>query len=267
MDNAGTPEKPPGTAPKASLPPDDIPIALRETSDAAPKPRTNVVLLAGSLTVLAIVALAAGGFVSLRMQRSQTSLATENSSPDAQPSPTGSASPAANADTLLNHFAYSEAPQSELAPIVSDSSIKMRKTAAKAYREMTTAAQQEGISLVPISGFRSIADQKYLYFDVKAERNQDAAERAKVSAPPGYSEHHTGYAVDIGDGSTPALNLNPDFDKTSAYRWLKANANRYSFELSFPKNNRQGVSYEPWHWRYVGNIQSLKTFYRAHGQK
>lgn len=120
---------------------------------------------------------------------------------------------------------------------------------------------------MPISGFRSISDQKYLYFDVKAERNQDAAERAKVSAPPGYSEHHTGYAADIGDGNAPALNLNTDFDKSAAYRWLKANANRYSFELSFPKGNRQGVSYEPWHWRYVGDIQSLKTFYKARGQK
>lgn len=266
LDNAGTPEKP---SDGSNSPPtvDDIPVALRETPDLPSKPRTNVALLVGSLTALGLVALATGSFVALRMQRSQTAtLATENPTSVAQTSPTNlpSASPA---DTLLNHFPYIEAPQAELAPIVNDGSIKMRQAAAKAYREMTAAAQQEGVSLVPISGFRSLADQKYLYFDVKADRNQDAAERAKVSAPPGYSEHHTGYAVDIGDGNTPALNLNPDFDKTAAYRWLKANANRYSFELSFPKNNRQGVSYEPWHWRYVGDIQSLKTFYKARGQK
>jgi len=272
LDNAGKPETPPETTPKVSapltgaLPTDDIPVAQREGDDTAPTARPNVVLLVGSLTALGIAALAAGGFVALRMQRSQTVTATETpSQTTSQPSPTGSASP--TGDTLLGHFAYQEAPQSELAPIVPDGTIKMRKAAATAYREMVAAAQQDGVSLVPISGFRSIADQKYLYFDVKAERNQDAEERAKVSAPPGYSEHHTGYAVDIGDGNAPSLNLNQDFDKSAAYRWLKAHANRYSFELSFPKNNRQGVSYEPWHWRFVGDIQSLKTFYRAHGQK
>jgi zinc D-Ala-D-Ala carboxypeptidase len=268
LDNAGTPEKPPETKPNVSPPPvDDIPVALREGVDSPPKPRTNITLLTVALIGLGIAALTAGGLAAFRLQQPQTTtLATENPASSVDPaSPTAPASP--GADTLLNHFAYTEVPQAELAPIVPDGTIKMRKAAAKAYREMTAAAQQAGVSLVPISGFRSIADQKYLYFDVKADRNQDATERAKVSAPPGYSEHHTGYAVDIGDGNAPALNLNQDFDKTSAYRWLKANANRYSFELSFPKGNRQGVSYEPWHWRYVGDIQSLKTFYKARGQK
>ena len=268
LDNAGIPEKPSETAPNVSPPTaDDIPVAQRETPDVAPKPRTNVALLVGSLITLGVVALAAGGFVALRMQKPQDAVAGANPETASTDAPIASPSVSPSADALLGHFAYTEAPQAELSPIVPNGTIKMRKAAAQAYREMTAAAQREGVSLVPISGFRSIADQKYLYFDVKADRNQDAAERAKVSAPPGYSEHHTGYAVDIGDGNTPALNLNPDFDKTSAYRWLKANANRYSFELSFPKNNRQGVSYEPWHWRYVGDIQSLKTFYKARGQK
>lgn len=267
LDNAGTPEKPLETTPSPLVATDDIPIAQREGLDVVPKPRIKAVVLIGSLTALGLAALAAGSFVALRMQRSHDTLATESPALTAQPSSSGSPAAVPNADTLLGHFAYTEAPQTELAPIVADGSIKMRKAAANAYRAMVAAAQQDGVSLVPISGFRSLADQKYLYFDVKADRNQDAAERAKVSAPPGYSEHHTGYAVDIGDGSTPALNLNPDFDKTAAYRWLKANANRYSFELSFPKNNRQGVSYEPWHWRFVGDIQSLKTFYKAREQR
>jgi len=268
LDNAGTPEKPPETTPNSPLPLDDIPVAQREGLEVAPKPQTNILLLTGSLAALGLVALAAGGFIALRLQRPQTdTLAMESPAPTAQPAQTGSPAAAPNTETLLGHFAYPAAPQAELAPIVADGSIKLRKAAAKAYRDMTAAAQQEGISIVPISGFRSLEDQKYLYFDVKADRNQDAAERAKVSAPPGYSEHHTGYAVDIGDGNTPALNLSPDFDKTAAYRWLKDNANRYSFELSFTKNNRQGVSYEPWHWRYVGDIHSLKTFYKARGQK
>jgi D-alanyl-D-alanine carboxypeptidase len=108
-----------------------------------------------------------------------------------------------------------------------------------------------------------LADQNYLFFDVKAQRGQTAQKRAEVSAPPGYSEHHTGYAVDIGDATTPALDLNPNFEKTAAFQWLQANATHFNFELSFPRNNLQGVNYEPWHWRFVGDRPSLETFYKA----
>jgi D-alanyl-D-alanine carboxypeptidase len=69
--------------------------------------------------------------------------------------------------------------------------------------------------------------------------------------------------VDIGDANVPAVNLSQSFEQTAAYRWLEANAARYSFEISFSKDNKQGVSYEPWHWRYVGDSDSLKTFYKA----
>ena len=72
---------------------------------------------------------------------------------------------------------------------------------------------------------------------------------------------HTGYAVDIGDAS--GANLTPEFENTATFHWMQTNAARYSFELSFPKNSPQGVTYEPWHWRYVGNSNSLETFYKA----
>jgi zinc D-Ala-D-Ala carboxypeptidase len=62
---------------------------------------------------------------------------------------------------------------------------------------------------------------------------------------------------------TPGANLNQSFDQTAAFKWLSANAARYSFELSFRQNNAQGVSYEPWHWRYIGDSDSLETFYKA----
>lgn len=262
MDNTGTSEK----TPKVSLPPtDDIPVALRVTPQAAPKPKVNLVVLAGSLSALGLAALVSGVLFSLRVQKTQnTTVATASPAPaESKPAPTTSPT----ADMLLGHFAYAEAPRSELVSINDDGSIKLRKAAAKAYREMAAAASQQGVILVPISGFRSIDDQQKLYFDVKAERGQVAEERAKVSAPPGYSEHHTGYALDVGDGNAPATNLSVSFEKTAAYQWLKANAAYYSFELSFPKGNKQGVSYEPWHWRFAGDIQSLKTFYKARGDK
>ena len=47
-------------------------------------------------------------------------------------------------------------------------------------------------------------------------------------------------------------NLSESFEQTRAFRWLQANAARYHFVLSFPPGNAQGVSYEPWHWRYFG---------------
>lgn len=259
MDNTSTSEQ----APIVSSPPptDDIPVALRVTPQKTSRSSMNTVVVAGSLSALAIVALVSGVLFSFRMQQVQDAAIATASPAPVEPAPAPSASPAT--DVLLGHFAYAEAPRSELVAITDDGSIKLRKSAAKAYREMAAAALRDGVVLVPISGFRTTADQKYLYFDVKAERGQDAQERAKVSAPPGYSEHHTGYALDIGDGNVPATNLSVNFEKTEAFRWLQANAAYYSFEMSFPKGNKQGVSYEPWHWRFAGDINSLKTFYKA----
>jgi D-alanyl-D-alanine carboxypeptidase len=166
-------------------------------------------------------------------------------------------------DNVLGHLPYPEAPESELKAITSDGGIRLRSAAAEQFQQMQAAARDNGIILVPISGFRSIKDQDNIFFKLKEERGQAAPKRAEVSAPPGYSEHHTGYAVDIGDGKVPATNLNQNFEETEAFRWLQKNAPRYNFEISFTTNNSQGVSYEPWHWRFVGDRQSLETFYKA----
>ena len=165
-------------------------------------------------------------------------------------------------ENLLGHLPYDEAPESELTAITTDGSIRMRSSAAAKFQQMQAAARAEGIILTAISGFRSNDAQNELFFGVKEQRVQNAAKRAEVSAPPGYSEHHTGYAVDIGDGSAPSTNVNPEFENTAAFRWLEKNAARYSFELSFPRDNPQGISYEPWHWRFVGDRDSLETFYK-----
>ena len=166
-------------------------------------------------------------------------------------------------DNILGHLPYEQVSESELSPITSDGRIRLHKAAATKFKQMQAAARNQGIILTPISGFRSIEAQDYLFFDVKEQRVQDATKRAEVSAPPGYSEHHTGYAIDIGDGKVPATDLSPNFENTAAFRWLEQNAARYSFELSFPPDNPQGISYEPWHWRFVGDRKSLETFYKA----
>lgn len=166
-------------------------------------------------------------------------------------------------EDLLGHLPYDVASESALEAITMDGSLKMKSSAANKFKQMQAAAKADGVILTPISAFRTAEDQEQLFFAVKEQRVQDAAKRAEVSAPPGYSEHHTGYAIDIGDANAPTTNLEPEFANTAAFRWLEKNALKYSFELSFPPNNKQGVSYEPWHWRFVGDRHSLETFYKV----
>lgn len=164
---------------------------------------------------------------------------------------------------ILGHYPYAEAAATDLVPLGDNSGVLLAPAAAQAFRSMQQAAQREGIRLISLSGFRSVETQRELFFGVKAARGQTASERAKVSAPPGHSEHHTGYAIDIGDANNRAMDLSEGFETTAAFRWLQTNAPYYSFELSFPRNNNQGVSYEPWHWRYVGDQASLELFHKG----
>lgn len=159
---------------------------------------------------------------------------------------------------LLGHFPYPEAAASSLVSIAPDQ--QLHRDAAEALGAMQRAAAADGVQLIVLSAFRSIGLQKQLFFDVKAERNQNSLTRAQVSAPPGFSEHSTGYAVDLGDGGAPATNLSTQFDQTAAFRWLATNGARFHFQLSFPQGNPQGVSYEPWHWRYEGSTEALRLF-------
>jgi D-alanyl-D-alanine carboxypeptidase len=172
-------------------------------------------------------------------------------------------------DQLFGHFRYDQAPASTLRTIARAADgyeFQLRDSAAQSYLDMAAAARQEGIELTVISAFRTTAEQEALFFDISRQRNQSLQQRALTSAPPGYSEHHTGFALDLGDGAVPSANLSPTFEQTRAFRWLEQNAKRYSFELSFPRQNCQGVLYEPWHWRFVGDPESLKMFYQNRPQ-
>ena len=132
--------------------------------------------------------------------------------------------------------------------------------AAKALLDMIAAARADGIWLVPASGFRTLAQQRTL-FNAQVAKQKSPEAAAKISAPPGYSEHHTGYAVDLTDGTfAQNQDISPAFASAPAYQWLLKNAATHGFELSFPENNPQGISFEPWHWRYVGTRQARVTF-------
>ncbi len=141
---------------------------------------------------------------------------------------------------------------------------QLDKEATAAFQRMTAAAKAEGIQLMPISGFRSIESQRKL-FARQIQRQGSEAAAARLSAPPGRSEHHAGYAIDITDAQDPNTDLKLAFQNSRAYRWLVTNGNRYGFELSFPRDNAQGVSFEPWHWRYIGSTNAQSVFKTAKG--
>lgn len=231
---------------------DDLPEAVRETGVTSP----NAKRPARWVIVAAIVS-----FISLILGIR----ALQNSSiPIVAVTPSTTASP--DSDRVLGHYIYAEAPEKELESVSADGGIRLRTAAARAYNDMVAAATVDGVSIGVLSGFRSIKEQEGVFFEVKQERSQSVTDRANVSAPPGHSEHHTGYAIDVGDGNASATNLSPDFENTAAFKWLEVNATKYNFELSFPKNNTQGVTYEPWHWRFVGDRTSLETFFKARGK-
>jgi len=124
---------------------------------------------------------------------------------------------------------------------------RLTPAAAAAWQRMREAAFDDGVVIRIASAFRSI-DRQVEIVREKLAQGMSIAEILSASAPPGYSEHHTGRAVDITtDGVTP---FEVEFENTAAFRWLSANAARFGFVLSFPHGNRHGYQYEPWHWFY-----------------
>jgi len=123
--------------------------------------------------------------------------------------------------------------------------VRLTPAAAKAWVRMRDDAAASGIALVAVSGFRSVGRQaEIIKGKIEAGGTIDAILGAM--AAPGYSEHHTGRAIDIGIPGAPPLT--EDFERTGAFVWLRANAHRYGFSLSYPRGNPHGITYEPWHW-------------------
>ena len=158
---------------------------------------------------------------------------------------------------ILGHLPYEETPKEKL--VLIEPNIEVHMDMRDSLLNMREEAKKDGIYLVFLSGYRSINLQNDIFYSLKSIRNQEAAERARVSAPPGYSEHSTGFAIDIGDATQRETDFETDFENTDAFRWLKKNAAKFHFKLSFNKDNKY-IDYEPWHWRYEGSIEALKVF-------
>lgn len=131
---------------------------------------------------------------------------------------------------------------------------RLDRDVAVQYEKMYKAAAKEGVYLTPCSGYRSYSLQERNYNrKVQYYKNQGyTTAQAKVKAatiimPPGSSEHNLGYAMDI-------VCVDEWFEDTKEFKWLQKNAANYGFIMRYPKDKQHitKVTYEPWHWRYVG---------------
>ena len=141
----------------------------------------------------------------------------------------------------------------------------LQTVACDAFLEMQKAAAADGVTIWMQSGYRSVAYQTKLY-EKKTQYYRDkgfdeAAAREKAAAivnPPGYSEHNCGLAADLN--SPEHTGLDEGFENTAAFRWLCQHAGEYGFILRYPKGaeEKTEITYEPWHWRYVGTENAAK---------
>jgi len=149
---------------------------------------------------------------------------------------------------------------------------RMRAEAATALLKMFSDAKAAGYTLVADSGYRSYSDQVAAYGSLVKAYGQTYAET--VSAHPGYSEHQTGWAVDIGSGNCHVADC---FGDLPAGKWTQANAYKYGFILRYTPADKAttGYSAEAWHFRYIGtdlsqelhnqNIPTLEQFFGVSG--
>jgi len=147
-------------------------------------------------------------------------------------------------------------------PLPSDYAPGVDPEAKNAFEEMRAEALKSEIDLIAFSTFRDFNRQTELYEGYVAKDGQEKADR--YSARPGFSEHQTGLAFDIGESSKEEHWASASFGDTEAGKWVAANAHRYGFILRYPEGKEQltGYMHESWHFRYVGN-DVAKEIYEA----
>lgn len=194
--------------------------------------------------------------------------------PTAAPSTTTPPDPAPSAAPAAAHAAASTDPASPLVVVnkqrplkpidfvpqlttprvplaTSGESTQLNPTTARAAEAMFAAAAAAGSPMTLLSGYRSYATQVATYNGWVAREGAGMADVA--SARPGFSEHQTGWAFDIGD-ATGACAVQPCFKDTRAATWAAAHAHEFGFIVRYPWmfHETTGFFYEPWHLRYIG---------------
>jgi D-alanyl-D-alanine carboxypeptidase len=141
----------------------------------------------------------------------------------------------------------------------------LQTPACDAFLEMQKAAAADGVTVWMQSGYRSVKYQTGLYerkTKYYTDQGYDTATAKEMAAavvnPPGYSEHNCGLAADLN--SPEHTGLDEGFENTTAFRWLCEHAVEYGFILRYPKGaeDKTEITYEPWHWRYVGRENAAK---------
>ena len=129
----------------------------------------------------------------------------------------------------------------------------LQTVACNAFLELQKAAAAESVTVWMQSGYRSVSYQTSLY-----EKKTNYYMAAAIVNPPGYSEHNCGLAADLN--SPEHTGLDEGFENTAAFRWLCQHAGEYGFILRYPKGaeEKTEITYEPWHWRYVGVENAAK---------
>ena len=150
---------------------------------------------------------------------------------------------------------------------------QLEERTAQALYAMMDEMRAAGISDVYVtSAYRSFSYQQYLYNKYIADEesrgysHEEAVERAgRYSAPPGYSEHQTGFVVDFM--TSTMTDLDESFERTAAFGWLSENCYRFGFILRYPKSDDKiaitGYDYEPWHYRFVGREAATEIMKRG----
>jgi D-alanyl-D-alanine carboxypeptidase len=146
--------------------------------------------------------------------------------------------------------AYADATALEdVEPSIVGTTQRLAPDTAVAWRQMKQTAALAGVTLLLVSGFRSVRHQAEI-IRRKLAAGQTIEEILKVNAAPGFSEHHTGRAIDI---ATPGVRpLTADFETSPAFAWLVANAGAFRFQMPYGRDNSFGFDYEPWHWSQLG---------------
>jgi len=162
---------------------------------------------------------------------------------------------------LHGHLAYAVAPPEALVMLPNER--LMHVDAAHAFLDMAHAARRDGIDLIPRMPFRSLRRQERTVAHFAARPGFDAARAHRRAAPPGYSEHHTGYAVDVCDPPAATRAQRGIFSGRPAFSWMRTHAAAFGFEMSFPEANPFGIDFEPWHWRWVGDDRAQRIFATA----
>lgn len=227
--------------------------------------RSSTPLIAGSIAALLLLTACGGGGGESETAQQTPAAAPSEPAAGGTPEPeqgaeegsaevdidsADSATVVVNKQRPLSPESYAPSPLSEV------EGAQLRDDAAQAVGQMLSDMRAEGITVSITSAYRPYDEQVTTYqhwVDVNGQETADT-----VSARPGHSEHQTGLAVDLADGS--GCDLQECFADTEAAQWAAEHAHEYGLVLRFPSGGQDvtGYAYEPWHYRYLGQEEAAR---------